>query len=483
MSTPVGSTANVRSFVGHAGVARRDVTPPVGIRNRLWGLAETDVSEGIHRPLTLTAIALSNADMPSTNLSSRDMSDTESSADDTVSRPLLLLSLDGSWWQSSADEWNLRSAVLDAVGLEADQVLISLTHTHSGVTLGSGETELAGGDMVPAYLESLATAAVSASEEALTNLAPATLDWSLGSCRLAANRELDAGDRMLVGFNPKKVADDTVTIGRITNDDDTIIGTLVNYACHPTTLAWDNHLISPDYVGGMRQVIEDETRAPCAFLQGASGDLAPRHQYVGDVEVADRNGRSLGYAALAAMQAMPPAGSTLTLTGSAESGAPLAIWEPQPAGGNTALQSVTASVTLEAQKKPTLDQLRKRWKDIDPKSLEERLRRAKHALAEMSDDPTLEHPVWAWQIGDAYVIAHPGEAFSTFQENLRSRFADHPVVVMNLTNGPGSHYLPPNEVYERRGYAAWASKVAAGSLERLEEHATELLKGLGQDAA
>ena len=468
MSTPVGTTASEPSFRGLAGVARRDITPPVGIRNRLWGLAETDVSEGVHRPLTLTAIALSS---------------TGSTADATASRPLLLLSVDGSWWQSSADEWNLRSALLDAVGLDADQVLISLTHTHSGVTLGSGETDLAGGDMVPAYLESLTTAAMSAGQEALAGLNPATLDWAVGSCPLAANRELDAGDRMLVGFNPDKVADNTVTVGRITNDNDDIVGTMVNYACHPTTLAWDNHLISPDYVGGMRQVIEDETGAPCAFLQGASGDLAPRHQYVGDVEVADRNGRSLGYAALASMQAMPPAGSTLTLTGSAESGAPLAIWEPQAAEGNTTLRSVSKPVTLQAQKKPTLDQLRKRWKDIDPKSLEERLRRAEHALAEMSDDATLEHPVWAWQIGDGYLVAHPGEAFSTFQENLRSRFAAHPVVVMNLTNGPGSHYLPPTEVYERRGYAAWASKVAAGSLERLEEHAVELLAGFGQDAA
>ncbi len=471
MTTEVGATVNTPSFTGQAGVARRDVTPPVGIRNRLWGLAETDVSQGVHRPLTLTVIALSTA---------QKASDQQASVQE---RPLLLISIDASWWQSSADEWALRSTILDALELDPDQLLVSLTHTHAGASLGSGEADLDGGHLIPPYLQALAEAGVSAGTEALANLAPATLDWAIGSCSLAANRELDAGDRMLVGYNPEKTADDTVTIGRITNDNGTTIGTLVNYACHPTTLAWDNHLISPDYVGGMREVIEDQTGSPCAFLQGASGDLAPRHQYVGDVEVADRNGRSLGYAALAALQALPPAGSTLTLTGSAESGAPLAIWEPKPVEGNTVLQSLHESVTLEAQKKPTLDQLRKRWEGIDAKSLEERLRRAEHTLAEMSDDPTLEHPVWAWQIGDGFLIAHPGEAFAVFQENLRSRFADHPVVVMNLTNGPGSHYLPPNEVYERRGYAAWASKVAAGSLERLEEHAADLLTRLGQDAA
>ena len=36
------------------GVARRDVTPPVGIYSRSWGAATHDVAEGVHRPLTAT---------------------------------------------------------------------------------------------------------------------------------------------------------------------------------------------------------------------------------------------------------------------------------------------------------------------------------------------------------------------------------------------------------------------------------------------
>ena len=44
---------------------------------------------------------------------------------------------------------------------------------------------------------------------------------------------------------------------------------------------------------------------------GASGDLAPRHQYVGDPGVADRHGRQLGYAALATLNDMEPSGRQL----------------------------------------------------------------------------------------------------------------------------------------------------------------------------
>ena len=46
------------SFHGQIGVARSDITPPVGIYARNWGAAEHDVADSIHCPLTLTALAL-----------------------------------------------------------------------------------------------------------------------------------------------------------------------------------------------------------------------------------------------------------------------------------------------------------------------------------------------------------------------------------------------------------------------------------------
>ena len=83
-----------------------------------------------------------------------------------------------------------------------------------------------------------------------------------------------------------------------------LVTVFVNYACHPTTLAWENRLLSPDFVGAAREILEQAFEAPALFLQGASGDLAPRDNYVGDVAVADQNGRQLGYAAAAAIEAV-----------------------------------------------------------------------------------------------------------------------------------------------------------------------------------
>src|SRR6185369_3121662 len=111
------------------------------------------------------------------------------------------------------------------------------------------------------------------------------------------------------------------------------LATIVNYACHPTTLAWENALISPDFPGAMREVVEGTTGVPCLFLQGASGDLGPREGYVGDTAVADRNGRQLWFAALSALTALPAAGTHFRYTGPVVSGATLGAWahEPLPA--------------------------------------------------------------------------------------------------------------------------------------------------------
>jgi len=45
----------------HFGQARCDITPPVGIYHRMWGAALHDQAEGVHRPLTATALVFQAA--------------------------------------------------------------------------------------------------------------------------------------------------------------------------------------------------------------------------------------------------------------------------------------------------------------------------------------------------------------------------------------------------------------------------------------
>lgn len=454
--TAIGDRIRVPRSSLRAGVARRDVTPPDGIRAKNWGPADWERSEGCHRPFTLTALALVGAD----------------------DRSRVLLAVDGTWWRRVADEQGVRGTILTALGLEADQLMLSLSHTHAGAVLCAADAHLAGGEHIPGYLESLAAAGVAAGREALETASPALIEWTTGRCALAADRELDLDGRALVGCNPRAAADDTVVIGRVTDAAGGALATLVNYACHPTTLAWQSREVSPDYVGAMREVVEASTGAPCLFLQGASGELAPQEQYTGDVSVADRHGRSLGHAVLAALDSLPEPGREVTLTGVVESGAPLAIWTGQPASGGEAIGGVVRGVELPLRDLPTLAQLAEEWQDIDRRSREERLGRARNLRDGYIDGSAVQHPVWVWRLGDAIVLGHPGEAYSRLQRTLRSLFPGTPIVVMNLTNGPGFVYLPTRDAYNRGAYQAWQTPLAPGGLELLEEHATRLVAGL-----
>jgi hypothetical protein len=450
------------AFSGRAGIARRDLTGPVGIRSSSWGPCDWSASLGVHRPLTLTALAL----------------DTNSSAE----AALLLLALDMGWWTRVDDEAEFRETVCSAVGVDAEHLLVSLSHTHASPITNSSEASLPDGALIPDYLERIREAAIDACREALDSMTPALLEWKRGRCDLASNRDLDCQGRALVGLNPDAQPDDTVVVGRLTKIDGGMLATLVNYACHPTTLAWQNRLLSPDYVGAMRELVESSTGSLCMFLQGASGDLAPRHQYTGDTELADRHGRVLGHSVLSVLNGMPSSGTTLGLTGIVESGAPLAIWEPVAYDADQTLIARRSHVEMDFQPLATIEELAEKWKDIDANSREERLRRARDIRDGYVRGPTVNHPLWTARIGNALLAAHPGEAYSRFQETLREAFPDTEVIVLNLTNGPGFVYLGTKEAYDSGAYAAWQSPLASDSLARLEHAAVEQLHLLREEA-
>jgi hypothetical protein len=436
-------------FAGLVGVARADITPPAGIFNRSWGAASTDVSTGIHRPLTAAALALQETpDGP----------------------PLLLLSLDLGWWRTLEDEFALRSAVMDALNIDATRVLLHLTHTHAGPGICAEDVDKPGGSFVPPYLALLRETCARIAREAVASARPARLEWGYGACTLARNRDLPDphAARVLCGWNPDAPADATLLVGRATDESGALIATLVNYACHPVTLAWQNSLISPDFIGAMRETIELHTAgAPCLFLQGASGELAPREHYVGDLDIADRNGRVLGFAALAALEEMLPPATSLEYAGHVESGAPLATWRRVRHSDSDRTRTLSAeSITYELRLKPLppLAEVEVQLAAASDEFMRERLRRKLRVLSVVGAGPNFTAHAWGWRIGEALLVAQPYEAYSRLQIDLRAAVPHTALAVMNITNG-GYAYLAPREMYALDQYQVWQSPFEAGCLE------------------
>lgn len=260
------------------GFARAEITPPVGIYHRLWGAARHDRAAGVHRPLIGDVMAFGPVD-------------------DTTPTPVIRVQLDlCGLVQSQYDD--LAQTVSETNGVPPAGVVITFSHTHSSGWFAPDRLTLPGGELILPYLQQLSSKLQEACRRAVAGMQEATLTYIVGRCNLAANRDCwdEAYGGYVCGFNPDAPADDTVVVARVTDTSNCLLGTLVNYACHPTTLAWENTLISPDYVGAMREEVERVTGVPCVFLQGACGNLGPRDGYVEDPAIADRNGRQLAYA-------------------------------------------------------------------------------------------------------------------------------------------------------------------------------------------
>src|SRR3954471_15261428 len=253
-----------------------------------------DVARAIHRPLTLTAMTLAPA---------------------TGGQTLVFVDADLGWWKSMQTSRDFLSRLHQALSIPPGSLIFALSHTHSAPPLMDAEDSLAGSGLHRTWMEELFESTVRTVHEASEHRFVGTIDWHTGRCNLATNRDLPdpepSRQRIVCGYNPDGDADDALLVGRITDATGRTRATLVNYACHPTTLAWQNTAISPDYVGAMRETIQHFTNAPALFLLGACGELAPRYQYVGDPEVADRHGKELGFAALATLYGMEPPGVEL----------------------------------------------------------------------------------------------------------------------------------------------------------------------------
>ena len=378
---------------------------------------------------------------------------------------------------------NLLDAVSEAADILREELIVVFSHTHAAGLMGLERGNLPGGDLIAPYLESVATRVAELVKETQTKLQPATILYATGHCNLAAHRDYWDEDNQLwaCGYDPDTPADDTVLTARAHAEDGTLLATLVNYACHPTTLAWDNTLISPDYPGAMRETIEEVTGVPCLFLQGASGELGPVEGFVGDTSVADRNGRQLGHAALSAIESLPDPNTRFEYTGPVVSGATLGEWKynelpDEFSDSNASWQLVRQIIPLPIRPgTPTTQEVETElaeWekKDTpDARAMAERKRRLLHRLSQLPAGDNFPLEAVVLRLGGAVWIIIQGEHYSVLQKVLRERFPKTPLIISTVASHWGASYLPPKELYDKGIYQESIAITAAGSLEKVIE--------------
>jgi hypothetical protein len=378
-----------------------------------------------------------------------------------------------------------------ATGADPQQIAISFSHTHSSGWFVPDRLSLPGGELIPGYLRELDERVGEAGEQALAKMQEVSISYATGRSNMAGNRDYWDAERGIYacGFNPDAPADDTVLVGRVTDTSGKSVAVIVNYGCHPTTLAWDNSLISPDYVGALRQTVEQATGATCVFLLGACGDLGPREGYVGDTGVADRNGRQVAYAALSALESMDPPLTDFVYTGPVVSGATLGTWAPAPQSSER-LQSVTQiaggrfHVELPVRERPDRAQLERDLADWNAKSdaanaqgdimaardARAYAERARRWLARLDDLPAGESFAVQFSVhrlGDAFWVTCGGEPYNILQVELRRHFPDFPMFISPVSGDLQVAYLLPKDRYGKGLYQEEPSILGQGCLEGL----------------
>ncbi len=496
------------------GIAWTDITPPVGMYHRMWGAAAHDRSTGVHRRLRATVMVMRP-------LVGQVSQPTENS---TKSSPTVIVSLDHCLLRAPEME-ALLQATCELTGLDRSELLVTFSHTHGSGYLSRDRTDFPGGDLIGPYLDSLPGAIAEAFNAARAVMGPVTLTYASTTCDMGCHRDFfdDQKGYFVCGFNPDDAAALPLNVIRVTSaqssphapreeprslnapQDKTsnerlvtrsvtsTLATIVNYPCHPTTLAWENTLISPDYVGALRETIERETGAPCLFLLAPCGDIGPKDGYVGDVSVADRNGRQVAFAALSALTGMPPAETDFRYRGPVFSGATLGAWDHRL--WDDARRQATSFVRHEtlAVPLPYLSSLPKvadaeqRHRELvaqesqaravgDPdqaailRTLVERQRRLLDRIRPLPQTETYPSPAWLWQWGDAIWVAVEGEPYHFLQAELTRRFPNRTLIVLTLANGTRCSYMPTAEAYLKpQLYQAEVALLEAGSLERLTD--------------
>ena len=464
-----------------AGVARADITPPVGIAQMNWG-SQTHIEAEANDPVGMSVRALVLSD------------GRQRFAMVDIDR----LNVDG-----------LEPAIEAAsrrTGIPAEHIRLAASHTHAGPMVSPAKGP-PGVDLSPylalaeRYRLRVVDAIVGAVIEAAARARPAHIHGGRGEGTININRRIRIlGDRPpAVGRNPAGFVDRELVVFRIDDGEGRPLAVLANFPCHGTVLAYENKTVSPDWPGMTRKVVEAALPgALCLFFQGAAGNQGPVEGFTGDLGVAHRLGRILGHQIAAVAAQIETVRREPAWEGFVESTAYQAKQPWRVAGPRDAtLRFASKLVSVP----------RRAYTERDLRGMRIRLEAARAQLAELGPegDPWQRHQAGArarrfaellerWQapapraplqievqalrIGGLALVAMPGEPFAEIGAAVRERSPFEFTMFCGYSDGLGGDYLPTAEEYEEQGYEVERTPYGPAAAELVVEAAGQLLEDL-----
>ncbi|WP_343208431.1 hypothetical protein [Anaerolentibacter hominis] len=150
----------------------------------------------------------------------------------------------------------LRGDIGRLIGTGEDKVMLCFSHTHSAPN----------DSIEDAWREFADRRIKDAVRKAATGLSPVLAAWGNGRTGIGVNRRIER-DEM----------DSRIGIIRAADENDRNRLLILRLTAHANVLKADNFLISPDYFGEVRSLLQEKYGCPVMVTQGASGNAAPKY--------------------------------------------------------------------------------------------------------------------------------------------------------------------------------------------------------------
>ena len=374
-----------------AGIARADITPTGTFR--LESYARTENSLGVLDPLYLTVLVLVPA----------------------CGEPIVMLAVDST--ALLVTEANrLRAAVEKEVGTSVAHTMLHVSHTHSAP------------QVTEEYLSFIESRAVAATREAMCDLRPSKLGWGTGRVQVGCNRRtMEGRAKPEMRISPRPPIDDRLGVLLVEDEQAIPIAVMLWHGVHPNVLKGDSNVVSADWPGAARRVVESTLGCPMLFAVGAAANVDP--MWRGGTDGLRRMGLLVG-------------GEALKVTGQIET-------HPFVHGRVASrfldmhfslLPGETAAIQLAAEVAERFGVNSSPW-----------LAAVQSYLDAQEELPPMPLEIQCLRLNDGVIGGIPMEVFSEIGHAVASHFPDTQVFFGGCTNG-WIGYLPPPEEYISGGF-------------------------------
>ncbi|MBJ7996335.1 neutral/alkaline non-lysosomal ceramidase N-terminal domain-containing protein [Bacillus mycoides] len=348
------------------------------------------------------------------------------------------------------DTTMIRERVASELNEPLQQITVVYTHTHSGPeTVGDHP-------LIKSYKTILLNNVVQGAITANNNMRSCEVGWDVTTGDIGVNRRERTPDgKAKMGINIEGIVDKRIGVLAMRNaESKELAGVIVFCTAHPNVLKGDSDVLSADYPGMTREILEKIVNCPVIIVQGATGNVNAK--YRGSQEAL----KQMAYVI---------SGHVLTIL-------PTVTYRPI-----VNLRTISTMMQMKLKDIPEIEEIKrmaqlaeKQWGVNTEEWLTIVLEKHRRNIQQVSIDLEIQ----LFQINDGIFSGIPMEPFSETALEMKESVQNELAFFGGYTNGYIG-YLPTKEEYAYGGYEVELNPVVYGPVTDLlmppEENTAELI--------